>query len=173
MAHAAQQAFIAGVKARWPEFFVQTKVLEVGSCNINGTVRDFFQEPTLYVGVDRGPGVDVDVVCNGADYDTEECFDVVISTECFEHDPDWNKTFYNMIRLCRSGGLIIVTCATDGRPEHGTRRTSPADSAYATDYYKNLNVFDFEDNFPLGNWFPWYGFEKRGFDLYFYGLKSL
>lgn len=171
MAHAAQQGFIAGVKARWPAHFVRTKVLEVGSYNVNGSVREFFEEPTLYIGLDVAPGRGVDVVGDGADYDTEERFDVVISAECFEHNPRWIDTFINMIRLCKSEGLVILTCATNERPEHGTKRTSPADSALVTDYYRNLSVLDFENCVGPPKVFAWYGWEMRGNDLYFYGVK--
>ena len=42
-------------------------------------------------------------------------FDVVISCECFEHNPYWRETFLNMTRVLRPGGLFVLTCATTGR----------------------------------------------------------
>lgn len=172
MSHVEQQFFIFQTKRRFPLSFKGGKVLEVGSCNINGSVKEFFEAPELYIGLDLAPGRDVDIVCHGADYRTTELFDVVISTECFEHDCRWSDTFENMIRLCRSGGLIIFTCAANKRHEHGTPRTTPQDSALATDYYKNLNVYDFERRFDLRSDFSWYGFEARQNDLYFFGIKK-
>lgn len=41
MSHQQQLDFVAAVKAEFPEHFSQTKVLEVGSLNINGSVRQF------------------------------------------------------------------------------------------------------------------------------------
>lgn len=171
MAHAQQQAFIAGVKNMFPASFVGTKVLEVGSYNVNGSVRQFFESPTLYIGLDLAPGRDVDVVCHGADYHSHTLFDVVISTECFEHDIRWEETFDNMVNLCKPGGLVVFTCAAHHRQEHGTLRTSPADSAIATTYYKNLNVINFERAFMLRELFGWYGWEARDHDLFFFGVK--
>lgn len=42
MAHGAQRVFFEKVREEFPEFFSGQRVLEVGSLNINGTVRDFF-----------------------------------------------------------------------------------------------------------------------------------
>lgn len=171
MAHPAQQAFVLGVRERWPWHFSGTRVLEIGSYFVNGSIRDFFESPN-YLGLDLAPGPGVDLVCHGADYDTEERFDVVISCECFEHNHRWRDTFENMVRLCRVGGLVVFTCASRNRPEHGTMRTSPQDSAVTTDYYRNLYVEDFERSFAMDELFGWYGWESRLQDLYFYGVKA-
>lgn len=171
MAHTEQQFFIFQTKRRFPLHFKGGKILEVGSCNINGTIRHHFETPELYIGLDLAPGKDVDVVCHGADYRTTELFDVVISTEVFEHDARWEDTFCNMIDKCRSGGLIIFTCAANKRHEHGTPRTTPQDSALATDYYKNLNAYDFEHRFDLRSEFSWYMWEAEDHDLRFVGVK--
>lgn len=171
MSHPEQQQFIARTRLRFFNRFDHTKVLEVGSYNVNGSVREFFIDPAMYIGLDLAPGKDVDVVCHGADYRTDVRFDVVISTECFEHDSRWQDTFANIIRLCESQGLVIFTCAANQRQEHGTPRTTPQDSALATSYYKNLNVIDFEQAFVLSEWFSWYCFEARENDLYFFGVR--
>jgi hypothetical protein len=42
MSHQQQLDFVASVKAQFPEYFSQAKVLEVGSLDINGSVRQFF-----------------------------------------------------------------------------------------------------------------------------------
>ena len=148
MAHNAQRAFFELVKGTLPQHFHGTKVVEMGSLDINGTVRDFFTEPAQYVGIDVGPGPGVDLVVSGADYDApDESFDVAVSAECFEHNPVWLGTFRNMIRLTKPDGLILFTCAGYGRPEHGTWRTDAASSpptvALGWDYYHNLRPGDF------------------------------
>lgn len=172
MSHAEQQDFIKRTKKRYPAYFTRTSVLEVGSYNVNGTIRFLFENPARYVGLDLAPGKDVDVVCHGADFKSGVMFDVVVSTECFEHDVRWAETFSNMIQLCKSRGLVVFTCAANQRYEHGTRRTTPQDSAVATDYYKNLNVVDFESTFILRDVFLEYLFEARENDLYFHGVKK-
>jgi SAM-dependent methyltransferase len=175
MAHQEQRNFIASVKNHYPEFFHDVSVVEIGSLNINGTVRDFFSDTKSYVGVDLIEGKDVDVICEGKNYLAEsDSIDVVISTECFEHDKDWKDTFSNMIRMAKHGGLIVFTCASTGRHEHGTTRTSPADSPATTDYYENRTSIDFELSFNLRDIFENYGFEYNPVtkDLYFCGVKK-
>lgn len=177
MAHPAQLSFIHAIKGMYGNYFTNSKVLEVGSLNINGTVRQFFDDPQLYIGLDVGEGPGVDVVCDGDEYDTDERFDCVISCECMEHNPAWKETFANMIRLCRPGGLVIMTCATTGRLEHGTSRTTPQDSPLTIgkgwEYYCNLTPRDFTELFDLGSYFRYFGFETNpmAHDLYFVGVK--
>jgi SAM-dependent methyltransferase len=170
MSHQQQLDFIKSVKDQLPEYFKGTRVLEVGSLNINGSVRQFF-EPDQYIGCDLGEGAGVDIVCRGHELPyPNESFDVVISCECFEHDRHWEKTFQKMVDLVRKGGLVIFSCATIGRPEHGTTRTSPADAPFTNDYYRNLREEDF-DQFKSS--FDSYKFSQclRPRDLYFWGLK--
>ena len=42
MAHKEQKDFIDRVKSKYPSYFTNTCILEIGSWNVNGTVRDFF-----------------------------------------------------------------------------------------------------------------------------------
>ena len=95
--------------------------------------------------------------------------DKAISCECFEHNPEWVKTFENMVRM--ASGIVIMTCATTGRPEHGTRRTSPEDAPYCGDYYRNLTEQDFLENCDMDK-FLHYEFSSNSnpADLYFWGL---
>ncbi len=174
MSHTQQLAFIGRTKAHFPEHFSGVDVLEVGSLNINGTVRVFF-DAKMYIGVDLIPGKDVDLVCAGNELDHPEgLYDTVISTECFEHDRHWKETFANMVRMARPGGLVVFTCASEGRHEHGTTRTSPADSPATNDYYRNLSRADFEAAFDLGKMFSKHYFEynPETCDLYFWGFKK-
>jgi SAM-dependent methyltransferase len=174
MAHRQQFDFVKGVAHLHPNNFHNAKVLEVGSLDINGSVRQFFKDCN-YIGIDLGEGKGVDIVCTGQDYDAPDNeFDTVISCECFEHNPDWVATFTNMHRMAKPNGLIIMTCATTGRPEHGTKRTSPGDAPFCDDYYRNLTEQDFVENLNLDNMFSIYefgvGHETK--DLYFYGIKK-
>lgn len=178
MAHKQQYDYVHKLKTRFPDFFFMKKVLEVGSLNINGTNRDFFTNCD-YLGVDVGEGPCVDLVCPGQDVNhPDETYNTVLSTECFEHNPEWVATFQNMIRMCKSGGLVFMTCATTGRPEHGTTRTTPSDSPLTIgigwDYYKNLTEQDFREHFDFDSIFSSYQFEvcTTHPDIYFYGFKK-
>jgi SAM-dependent methyltransferase len=175
MAHPEQQAFVAAVAAAFPEFFRHLRVLEVGSLDVNGSVRRHFQDCD-YTGLDVGEGPGVDVVCQGQDYDAPDAFfDVVISCEVMEHNPHWPETFANMVRLCRPGGLLVMTCATFGRVEHGTRRTTPEHAPLIPwDYYRNLGRRDFERRFGLRGMFDLHAFltDFASCDLYFVGFRA-
>ena len=171
MSHPEQREFISSVRQRFPGFFRSTRVLEVGSLDINGSVRDFFHDCD-YLGVDLGPGPGVDLVIAGEDLSfPDNSFDVCISTECFEHNPSWRETFRNMCRMSR--GLVIVTAATDGRPEHGTRRTTPSDSPFTaelSDYYANVSVHDMESIGLDSLFVKWdIATNPTSHDIYFWG----
>lgn len=87
MSHLAQRDFIHVASEKLSPYFQDCKVLEIGSLNINGTVRDFFQNCD-YIGLDVAPGKDVDVVCQGQSYSVpDNSFDNVISCEAMEHNP--------------------------------------------------------------------------------------
>ena len=177
MAHWEQQEFVREVRNHFPKFFENTSVLEIGSGEIGGTVRPLF-EGGQYLGIDVSPGPAVDRVCPGQDLgEASSSFDVVLSCECFEHNPFWVETFANMLRMLRAGGLCIVSCALIGRTEHGTRRMDPDASLAASelyeDYYRNLRTRDFESKFDLNLHFEAYFFHENIFhkDLYFVGIK--
>jgi len=173
MAHVEQREFFASMVARFPASFNGVRVLEVGSLNINGTVRDFFTD-CKYVGVDVAPGSGVDVVCQGQNLDyLDKTFDTVISAECLEHNPYWAETFANMARMCN--GMVFMSCATTGRAEHGTERTTPNCSPLTVslgwDYYRNLTAQDFTAELDLDSMFSEWNFmtNNSSHDLYFFG----
>jgi SAM-dependent methyltransferase len=176
MAHPQQLFFLTAISQLLPGYFANTRVCEVGSLDINGSARSLFKNCT-YTGYDVGHGPGVDVVTEGQLIDEKTgAFDVVLSTECFEHNPYWLETFSNMLRMVRADGLLLFTCATTGRPEHGTSRTSPQDSPLTIqrwDYYRNLTSEDFTKSFHLSGWLSTYHFYicPPSSDLYFFGIR--
>lgn len=177
MAHPEQQQFLKSVKAKFPEKFKGVDVLDVGSLDINGNCRFLFENCT-YTGIDLGKGPNVDIVSKGHEFNPGKQYDVVISCECFEHDQHWAETIMNCIRLTKSNGLFIFTCAYDGRHEHGTKRTTPQDSPFShvifSDYYMNLNEHLVQAIPGFVESFIYYGFSHHlgTRDLYFFGLKQ-
>lgn len=173
MAHLEQRIFFEELRETFPQYFKDVFVLEVGSLNINGTVRDFFDTPR-YLGVDVAPGRGVDLVKKGEDLKYPDgWFDVAVSAECFEHNPEWLKTFVNMHRMASK--FVVFTCASEGRPEHGTSSTTPEDSPFtiAWNYYCNLTEQDFRDHLNFDEMFQRYEFSTNSVshDLYFWGIK--
>lgn len=176
MAHPEQFFFIHNLKAQLGQYFVGTKVLEIGSLDINGSVRVFF-ENCDYTGIDVGDGKHVDVVCPGEDYGMpSSSFDVIISCEAMEHNFEWKKTWLNMLRMAKDDGLVIMTCAAPGRKQHGTEQFKPGDSPLTIEkgrnYYRNMVPQDFEGIVSLDEWFSLWSFQidNVSHDLYFFGV---
>lgn len=176
MAHPEQFFFVGSVAANLPDYFHSKRVLEVGSLNINGSVRQFFVG-CEYTGLDVGAGNGVDVVCPGQDYTAPaESFDVVISCEMMEHNPNWEVTWINMLRMLRRDGLILMTCASAGRRQHGTPeldpKASPLTVGQGQSYYRNLVSEDFARITPPAAWFSESAFftDAVSRDLYFIAL---
>jgi SAM-dependent methyltransferase len=94
-------------------------VLEVGSLNINGSVRPLVEarNPASYVGVDVVDGPGVDKLCDVADLVATfgpDSFDVVVSTECLEHVADWQLAVAQMTLVLRPGGVLVWTTRSPG-----------------------------------------------------------
>ena len=97
-------------------------VLEVGSYNVNGSVRPYIEslEPAKYVGLDmrEGPGVDLTWDCERQD-ELGLDWDLVVSTEMLEHAHDWRACMTQMATAVTPGGLLLVTTVSPGFPYHG------------------------------------------------------
>lgn len=107
--------------------------------------------------------------------------DTIVSTECFEHDPEYTESFLKIYELLKPDGLLCFTCASTGRGEHGTRRTTPQYSYGSIgnleemlDYYKNLTVSDLNAVLDLDNLFSSWNsyYNSKSHDLYFVGIKK-
>jgi SAM-dependent methyltransferase len=179
--HDQARHFTLFVKSLLPIYFQNKRALDVGSGDINGNNRFLF-ENCDYHGNDVIAAPNVTIVSKTKDLPfVNSTFDTIISTECFEHDSEYALSFKKIYDLLKPGGLFVFTCASTGRAEHGTRRTSPNDS-YGTignisdmiDYYKNLTIQDINDIVPINSvfdsWNSYYNGATK--DLYFYGIKS-
>ena len=92
-------------------------VVECGARDINGSIRDLF-DCDHYIAVDVRPGEGVDVVCDFADYQPNHLVDAVVSTEVFEHTPNWPDLIRRAAAILRPGGVFLATMATDPRAPH-------------------------------------------------------
>ena len=179
--HIQARDFTVFIKLILGEYFKNKRVLDVGSGDINGN-NQFLFENCEYNGNDVITGPNVTIVSKTKDLPFEDnSFDTIISTECFEHDPEYKESFIKIYSMLKPGGLFCFTCASTGRPEHGTRRTSPMDS-YGTignlldmiDYYKNLTEIDVNDVLNFNDLFSSYDtyYNAESNDLYFVGIKK-
>ncbi|WP_428696429.1 methyltransferase domain-containing protein [Stappia sp.] len=97
------------------------RILDIGSMNVNGTLRDVAPADCSYIGTDIAPGPAVDIVTNTAEASlpfADDSFDVVVSTSCFEHDQMFWQTFLEMLRVVRPHGFIYINAPSNG-PYHG------------------------------------------------------
>lgn len=116
-------------------------VVEIGSCNVNGTIRPLFKRAEAlgcYVGVDVRSGPGVDIVSDGASYQPSPgrfTFGIamIVCCEVLEHAPNAHQIVKNAIALLRPGGFFVLTCATDPRPRH------TSDGAFGgNEHYHNI-----------------------------------
>ena len=116
------------------------KVLELGSFNINGGVRDFI-EPLCdeYVGLDLQAGPGVDVVMSSHQYVKPNYFDFVVTTETFEHNEHWKETLIVSWENLVPGGVFIATMAGEGRAPHSAMDEKPIRE---WEYYANIGEWD-------------------------------
>jgi hypothetical protein len=171
--HPEQQEFFRSVRERFPTLFNRGVVYDFGSLDINGNNRALFHKPK-YTGIDIVDGKNVDVVGRAHEVELSGLADVCISGEMLEHDEYWPKSIIAMARWCREGGLVTFSCASRGRPEHGTRRTTPKDSPLTLDYYRNLMRRDVEKAVSLSDLFQDWEFRYNPIpgDLYFWGIRN-
>jgi hypothetical protein len=103
------------------------KVLEIGSLNVNGSVRPLFSGYD-YLGIDIQAGQDVDLVMNGNDIGKtwHHEFEIVIACSVFEHDPFWFKTLDGIKEVIVPHGAFICSVPDFGFSLH----------SYPFDYYR-------------------------------------
>lgn len=179
--HIEATKFMLFVKNTFPEFFINKLVLDVGGGDINGNNRHLFDNCEVHVN-DVCQSPNVTIISRTKDlHFTENTFDTIVSTECFEHDPEYKESFLKIYSMLKPGGLFAFTCASTGREEHGTRRTSPyasfgtiSNQTDMIDYYKNLTYEDINEITNIYNIFNIYEFyyNSSSKDLYFFGIKK-
>jgi SAM-dependent methyltransferase len=179
--HPEARNFTVFVRHILADFFINKRVLDVGSGDINGNNRFLF-ENCVYDGNDVIQTNNVTIVSKTKNLPFQDStFDTIISTECFEHDPEYKESFVKIYKMLKPDGLFCFTCASTGRREHGTRRTTPGDS-YGTiggledmcDYYKNLTEIDLNESLQLNELFTVWDtyYCPTTCDLYFVGIKK-
>src|SRR5574343_1072721 len=115
MAHKEQKDFFNKVKEKYPNNFKNIKVVDFGSLDVNGSLKDMFDN-CEYLGVDIVQGNNVDIVTKAHEFTSDVQYDTVISGEMLEHDEYWKQSLMNMYNVCKQGGLIAISCAGEGRP---------------------------------------------------------
>jgi len=167
------------LKQRFPHYFNGVKVLDIGSADINGTNKGWF-EHSDYTGLDVLPYKNVDVVSTAHKYTAPKwSFDVVCSTSELEHDKYWKETLLKMVELLKPGGLMWFVCGAR-MGEHGTLNANPNDSLTTkiddedwNNYYRNIKKEDVQNVLDLKGTFAEYemDYSKTDMNLRFLGRK--
>ncbi len=125
-------------------------VIEIGSYNVNGAVRDLF---TRFKGVDQylgldvvdGPGVDRVIDPNAPIPYDDGCAQTVISTECLEHTMDPLFLMREMWRLVAPGGLLLVTARGNGFGRHNPPDRWRVMPGTLLEYVKHLGAIECDE----------------------------
>lgn len=175
MSHPAQVQFCNRTRQLFPDSFHNVSVIDFGSLDINGNNRQFFTQ-CRYLGVDIGPGANVDIVGRAHDLNIEHnSIDTVISTEMLEHDPFWKDSLKQMFQILKPRGLLVFTCAGVNRREHGTYQhypgASPLTISQGWNYYRNVTASDLLGIWNLEEHFIQFSVSYQIEDLQFWGIK--
>lgn len=116
-------------------------VLEIGSRNINGGVRDLFPEAG-YHGIDLAEGKGVDEVVDVIDFTSRTKFATVVCCEVLEHYEDPQALIDAAASHLKKGGTLLITAAGPSRKPH-----SGIDGGEVRDHehYANIDPADLAD----------------------------
>lgn len=92
------------------------KILEIGSLNVNGTLKDLCPKNANYIGVDFISGKGVDIVIDDPyklPFENDE-FDVVLCSSVLEHSDFFWLLIIEMMRVLRPGGLLYINAPSNG-----------------------------------------------------------
>ena len=116
--HRSNELFWQYVKRKYNEYF-NDEILEVGSYNINGSIKDTFgSDSKKYIGVDWREGPNVDVVSLAHEMKFDHQFNAVLSASMLEHDPYWKDSITNMVNILKQDGILVLTWGAALNQEH-------------------------------------------------------
>ena len=92
------------------------KVIEIGSQDVNGTIRSVCPTDFEYIGLDFQKAKGVDIVITDPyqlPFDNESV-DVVVSNSCFEHSEFFWVLFLEVLRILKPAGLFYLNAPSNG-----------------------------------------------------------
>jgi SAM-dependent methyltransferase len=93
-----------------------TKVVEIGSQDVNGSLRQVCPKEFEYIGVDFQAAKGVDIVLEDPytlPFDSES-IDMVVSSSCFEHSEMFWLVFLEILRVLKPKGLFYLNAPSAG-----------------------------------------------------------
>lgn len=123
-------------------------VVEIGSYDVNGSIRGIFQNVKEYTGMDFNPGPGVDVILTDP-YKfpfPDNTFDVLVTTSCFEHSEMFWLTFLEGLRILKPHGLFYMNAPSSWMCYH----QFPVDCwRFYPDASKALESWGTRNNIPV------------------------
>lgn len=138
--HAEAWNYLISIRGRFTDIS-KLRVVEFGAHDVNGSPRQLFKGCKEYIGIDPWHGLGVDVIGKAQDFITDEPFDICISSETLEHDPDPKGQIEAAGRALRSGGKLIITAAG---PEREAHRCDGSLGDMQGEYYANIEPDEME-----------------------------
>lgn len=132
--------------------FTSGRVVDIGSLNVNGTVKDLFPDAEEYIGIDFRDGPDVDVVLNGNEvfprYD-EDYFQTIICMNMLEHDKYFWETLDGINHVLAPGGHLLVAMPTFTFPihEHPQDYWRAGEDAFRDVIFEHCDILNMETVF--------------------------
>lgn len=98
------------------EISPKAQVIEIGSQDVNGSLRQFSPEKFNYIGVDFVPGKGVDLILDDPytlPFESESV-DVVLSSSCFEHSEMFWMLYIEIMRILKPTGIFYLNVPSNG-----------------------------------------------------------
>jgi SAM-dependent methyltransferase len=92
------------------------KIVDIGSQDVNGSLRSVSLQGNEFIGVDFVQGKGVDIVITDP-YNlpfSDDSVDVVVCSSCFEHSEFFWLLFNDIIRILKPGGLFYLNVPSNG-----------------------------------------------------------
>jgi SAM-dependent methyltransferase len=92
------------------------KIVEIGSQNVNGTLRSVAPTEFEYIGVDFVEGDGVDIILDSPyslPFETDSV-DIVLSSSCFEHSEMFWLVHLEIMRILKPSGLFYLNVPSNG-----------------------------------------------------------
>lgn len=94
----------------------KSKILDVGSLNINGSLKSLINKEHEYIGIDMSAGKDVDIVQDDP-YKLpfeDNFYDIVLATSVFEHSELFWLLSNEIFRVLKPDGLFYMNAPSNG-----------------------------------------------------------
>lgn len=92
------------------------KIVEIGSLNVNGALRDVAPTNANYIGLDFAEGNGVDIVIDDPYHLPldDNSADIVVSSSCFEHSEFFWLVFLEVMRVLKKDGVFYLNAPSNG-----------------------------------------------------------